>query len=115
ADAIRVRQPAPGRGRRVTLRSTRRRASAGATFTDPPGRLAQLGERRLDKAEVAGSSPASPIISISRHFLVCLAETDLTVSDLFEQFSNTPFDWGDSSALLCPLVTVAEHRCPRLG
>ena len=24
------------------------------------GRLAQLGERRLDKAEVAGSSPASP-------------------------------------------------------
>ena len=24
-----------------------------------PGRLAQLGERRLDKAEVAGSSPAS--------------------------------------------------------
>ena len=25
----------------------------------PPGRLAQLGERRLDKAEVAGSSPAS--------------------------------------------------------
>lgn len=26
-----------------------------------PGRLAQLGERRLDKAEVAGSSPASPI------------------------------------------------------
>ena len=28
----------------------------------PPGRLAQLGERRLDKAEVAGSSPASPIV-----------------------------------------------------
>ena len=28
------------------------------TFT-APGRLAQLGERRLDKAEVAGSSPAS--------------------------------------------------------
>src|SRR2546421_10137538 len=26
----------------------------------PLGRLAQLGERRLDKAEVAGSSPASP-------------------------------------------------------
>ena len=25
-----------------------------------PGRLAQLGERRLDKAEVAGSSPVSP-------------------------------------------------------
>ena len=29
---------------------------------DPfPGRLAQLGERRLDKAEVTGSSPVSPI------------------------------------------------------
>jgi hypothetical protein len=26
----------------------------------PPGRLAQLGERRLDKAEVTGSSPVSP-------------------------------------------------------
>jgi hypothetical protein len=26
-----------------------------------PGRLAQLGERRLDKAEVTGSSPVSPI------------------------------------------------------
>ena len=42
----------------------RRRVAAphpeSATFTDP-GRLAQLGERRLDKAEVAGSSPASSI------------------------------------------------------
>jgi hypothetical protein len=26
-----------------------------------PGRLAQLGERRLDKAEVTGSSPVSPM------------------------------------------------------
>src|SRR5436309_813829 len=34
-----------------------------ATFRAPPGRLAQLGERRLDKAEVAGSSPASPMTS----------------------------------------------------
>ena len=31
----------------------------------PPGRLAQLGERRLDKAEVAGSSPASPIVAFA--------------------------------------------------
>jgi hypothetical protein len=29
-----------------------------------PGRLAQLGERRLDKAEVTGSSPVSPIEGI---------------------------------------------------
>jgi hypothetical protein len=29
-----------------------------------PGRLAQLGERRLDKAEVTGSSPVSPIVDI---------------------------------------------------
>jgi hypothetical protein len=27
-----------------------------------PGRLAQLGERRLDKAEVGGSSPSSPTV-----------------------------------------------------
>ena len=30
-----------------------------------PGRLAQLGERRLDKAEVTGSSPVSPMRSKS--------------------------------------------------
>src|SRR3954471_17920337 len=31
-----------------------------ATFS-PPGRLAQLGERQLDKLEVTGSSPVAPI------------------------------------------------------
>src|SRR3954452_12784873 len=31
-----------------------------ATLPGTPGRLAQLGERRLDKAEVTGSSPVSP-------------------------------------------------------
>jgi hypothetical protein len=31
-----------------------------------PGRLAQLGERRLDKAEVTGSSPVSPIVQLVR-------------------------------------------------
>ena len=31
-----------------------------ATLARLPGRLAQLGERRLDKAEVTGSSPVSP-------------------------------------------------------
>src|SRR2546421_11094515 len=30
----------------------------------PLGRLAQLGERRLDKAEVTGSSPVSPTLAI---------------------------------------------------
>lgn len=30
------------------------------TLEQLPGRLAQLGERRLDKAEVTGSSPVSP-------------------------------------------------------
>src|SRR6478672_10463682 len=30
------------------------------SFGAVPGRLAQLGERRLDKAEVTGSSPVSP-------------------------------------------------------
>ena len=40
--------PPPNRGAVDTLRGL-------------PGRLAQLGERRLDKAEVTGSSPVSPI------------------------------------------------------
>ncbi len=31
------------------------------TLGHVPGRLAQLGERRLDKAEVTGSSPVSPM------------------------------------------------------
>ena len=37
------------------------RGASPVDTLDVPGRLAQLGERRLDKAEVAGSSPASPI------------------------------------------------------
>jgi hypothetical protein len=37
--------------------TTRHRALLGLRL---PGRLAQLGERRLDKAEVTGSSPVSP-------------------------------------------------------
>ena len=52
------------------VRSLRRAADALTTRPAPPpdpslhcrlpGRLAQLGERRLDKAEVTGSSPVSP-------------------------------------------------------
>ena len=40
----------------------RRLGARGATFLSP-GRIAQLGERRLDKAEVTGSSPVTPIES----------------------------------------------------
>ena len=29
-------------------------------YAEPPGRLAQLGERQLDKLEVTGSSPVAP-------------------------------------------------------
>ena len=57
----------PPRHRRESTRVTRARLHA--TFT-APGRLAQLGERRLDKAEVAGSSPASsigPILQAKTH------------------------------------------------
>ena len=56
------------------LRPTR--APVPLHLADLPGRLAQLGERRLDKAEVAGSSPASstpdsdrrgvPLLSLNR-------------------------------------------------
>ena len=40
-------------------------ASEGAQVLDKldaPGRLAQLGERQLDKLEVTGSSPVAPIV-----------------------------------------------------
>ncbi len=41
--------------------------SGRALISSPlPGRLAQLGERRLDKAEVTGSSPVSPITGTAR-------------------------------------------------
>src|SRR5258708_34702383 len=53
---------APGPGRPGAAPA---RAGAACRAVDRlgfvPGRLAQLGERRLDKAEVTGSSPASPI------------------------------------------------------
>ena len=38
------------------------RSSAPLLSSPLPGRLAQLGERRLDKAEVTGSSPVSPMV-----------------------------------------------------
>ena len=41
--------------------STAEHQGAVDTLRSFPGRLAQLGERRLDKAEVTGSSPVSPI------------------------------------------------------
>ena len=71
--------PARGPGRRLRVSPACRRAvqaatsAAGAACAEHgrrarppllglplPGRLAQLGERRLDKAEVTGSSPVSP-------------------------------------------------------
>ena len=39
----------------------------GAILGRPPGPLAQLGERRLDKPEVTGSSPVRPMRGASPH------------------------------------------------
>ena len=70
ADAVRRvlsgHQPRPvsdGRnaGRPVTSIVVMERVLSHCYAWQPPGRLAQLGERRLDKAEVTGSSPVSPI------------------------------------------------------
>jgi len=46
------------------------RCAAHATFV-VPGRLAQLGERRLDKAEVTGSSPVSSIAMTTKDGRPC--------------------------------------------
>jgi hypothetical protein len=43
-------------------------AEDAAILGDREGPLAQLGERRLDKAEVAGSSPARPIEARAQPF-----------------------------------------------
>ena len=45
----------------LSLRAGRLRLRRVDRLGPFPGRLAQLGERRLDKAEVTGSSPVSPI------------------------------------------------------
>jgi len=52
--------------RLVRRRSVAVACSAGLAVARlaSPGRLAQLGERRLDKAEVTGSSPVSPIPAV---------------------------------------------------
>ncbi len=55
----------PRRHRLRSLAVTARRAgrdrrARADKLAQLPGRLAQLGERRLDKAEVTGSSPVSP-------------------------------------------------------
>jgi hypothetical protein len=52
--------PGPRRAARLALSARLRCAGALLGFRFP-GRLAQLGERRLDKAEVTGSSPVSPM------------------------------------------------------
>jgi ketosteroid isomerase-like protein len=58
-------------------------ANAGAILTRSPGPLAQLGERRLDKPEVTGSSPVRPIDS-QRNVDV--------VRDLWNAYSRGDFD-----------------------
>jgi hypothetical protein len=50
-----------GAGPRLRPRSSAPHGELSRYSSNPPGRLAQLGERRLDKAEVTGSSPVSPI------------------------------------------------------
>jgi hypothetical protein len=65
-----------------------------------PGRLAQLGERRLDKAEVIGSSPISPTGEKPR---ICGAFLWLSVTDResyrahFRRFAHTLPTWLHSS------------------
>ena len=49
-------------GRLLPLSLAASERTAAQVHLAPPGRLAQPGERRLDKAEVAGSSPASPMV-----------------------------------------------------
>ncbi len=64
-----------------------------------PGRLAQLGERQLDKLEVTGSSPVTPIRKVS---VLCLWGTRQRTVFLF--FSNN-LGCG-TSLLISAVVTV---------
>ena len=55
------RDPHPPGARRDDAQKRRRLQLPGAILGRSPGPLAQLGERRLDKPEVTGSSPVRPI------------------------------------------------------
>jgi hypothetical protein len=48
-----------------TSKGGRLRARLAAARFRFPGRLAQLGERQLDKLEVTGSSPVAPIVCMA--------------------------------------------------
>jgi hypothetical protein len=80
------------------------RALAGPAAVDRldrfPGRLAQLGERRLDKAEVTGSSPVSPTEKAPwiRGFLRERGSRRRSSSIVFPHLSHTSLRWEDRSA-----------------
>jgi hypothetical protein len=71
------------------------------TLGSCPGRLAQLGERRLDKAEVTGSSPVSPITGKCRRGRTPLLRTSArarraclpVLCPLAEQQQTAGLDW----------------------
>jgi hypothetical protein len=80
----------------------------------PPGRLAQLGERRLDKAEVTGSSPVSPIKRSAFAGLLC---SWFETSSLRPSFGGA--GWSDLRGLRgMPenlLVSADDGRCRSFG
>src|ERR1044072_7802539 len=71
----------------------------------PPGRLAQLGERHLDKAEVTGSSPVSPTERSAFAGLLC---------SWFESSSLRPsFGGAGWSDLRVDRLSPRHERDPR--
>ena len=60
----------PEPSRRSRRRPRRSPSAPGRCYLSPPGRLAQLGERQLDKLEVTGSSPVAPIADPATRGLV---------------------------------------------
>jgi hypothetical protein len=65
-----------------------------------PGRLAQLGERRLDKAEVTGSSPVSPIEEVPGNRGALGPETVAVVPIWFRLWSRTRLGARANAALV---------------
>jgi hypothetical protein len=51
--------------------AARVRGGLAAATMDPPGAIAQLGERLDRTQEVAGSSPASSIVGTPHYYWVC--------------------------------------------
>jgi hypothetical protein len=75
-----------------------------------PGRLAQLGERRLDKAEVTGSSPVSPTDYASAVSRVAMHGTPPVVAAWRSFQDNATTETPEGRALMVAAIQATRTQ-----